>query len=205
MLLYVCRLFKHPQYSRRLAIAPGLFFLFLVACGPLNHPVLDKPGTEKAVTTAIAPDLSSSYKFNSSQLSCVNAEGKIGYNQGTIGPCADLHGQTLSKLPEHVDLSGANLSGAIIDSDLSLSGAKLVGADLENVVYLQGDLSNADLSHANLVNANLKGTSLKGADLTDSILAGAVVDSPESSPSPSPAVSPSPSPSLSPDFSEDQL
>jgi Pentapeptide repeats (8 copies) len=92
---------------------------------------------------------------------------------------------------ERTDLSGANLSGAIL-LGANLKGAILKGADLsralvgttdpnlpwhpENADLERVDLSDANLSGAELVGLDLTETDLRGADLSDANLSEATVN-----------------------------
>jgi uncharacterized protein YjbI with pentapeptide repeats len=75
------------------------------------------------------------------------------------------------------DLSGANLSGAIL-SKVNLSGAilrqtSLIEAILSEAYLGGGILREADLSGADLSGANLRGADLRGANLSRANLSGA--------------------------------
>jgi Pentapeptide repeats (8 copies) len=78
---------------------------------------------------------------------------------------------------ERTDLSGANLSGAIL-LGANLKGAILEGADLSGALVGSTDPDlpwhpeNADLEGANLEGADLSGAELVGLDLTQTDLAG---------------------------------
>ena len=86
-----------------------------------------------------------------------------------------------------IDLSGANLSGAVLDqvnfgqadlSNANLSGVKmdsgnLSGANLSGANLSQADLSYSAMSRANLSGANLSGTNLNGVFMSNANLSGA--------------------------------
>jgi len=100
---------------------------------------------------------------------------------------ADLRGLDLSG----ADLSGANLRGAdLSDADLSeanLQRACLGGADLSGAFLSNADLRDSDLHRASLALANLGGADLRGANLlaanlsnaswSNTLVAGAQIDS----------------------------
>ena len=71
------------------------------------------------------------------------------------------------KLPNNINLSGADWSQANLDS-VDLTAANLSGANLEGA-----NLSNAELSQANLSGANLEGANLSSAELSQANLSGA--------------------------------
>ena len=77
----------------------------------------------------------------------------------------------------HADLSGANLSGAILRyADLTranLRCADLTFADLTSANLTGDDLTDVDLSYAHLTRANLSGADLSGAILTGADLTDA--------------------------------
>ena len=79
---------------------------------------------------------------------------------------------------ERTDLSGADLSGAIL-LGANLKGAILEGADLSEALVgttdpdLPWHPKNADLERVDLSDANLSGAELVGLDLTDTNLSGA--------------------------------
>ncbi len=70
------------------------------------------------------------------------------------------------------DLSGANLSGAIL-SKVNLSGATLRRTKLIEAVLSEAYLGGANLSRANLSGADLSGANLRGADLSGANLSRA--------------------------------
>lgn len=107
----------------------------------------------------------------------------------------DLHGIRVPgaqlrgiRLPEMVDLSGANLRGADLQAAglqcthqrepcADLSGADLSGANLRGAYLPYADLSGADLSGADVSGADLRGADLRGAKgLPDDIRQIARVD-----------------------------
>lgn len=67
--------------------------------------------------------------------------------------------------PPDVDLSGADLSGALLHK-----------ADLFGAILTEVDLSGADLSHAYLVKADLSRSKLKGANLEGAFLQSSILD-----------------------------
>lgn len=69
-----------------------------------------------------------------------------------------------------VDLSGADLSGAVFGILANLRGAKLVGANLSGAELGMTDLSDANLSRADLRRTNLSGAKLVGANLVEADL-----------------------------------
>jgi len=79
---------------------------------------------------------------------------------------------TESVLIEHnkwiIDMSFADLSGAMKLDGISLAAANLQGANLSGA-----ELTRVDFEGANLHHANLSGTDLGGADLTDADVRGA--------------------------------
>ena len=114
-----------------------------------------------------------------------------------IGPGVNLAGADLSEskrfslTPKCVNLSRANLSGAILHPKIisvaadgsantfqtTLRGANLSRANLSGASLTYADLSNADLSNANLSGAilqkaNLSGTKLSGATMPDGTVHG---------------------------------
>lgn len=93
----------------------------------------------------------------------VTAVRRVISSVGDLVPGADLSFADLTGLDglQHIDLTGANLSGS------KLKGLDLTGATLKHV-----DLSNADLTDVNLSGANLTGATLSGANLVGSTLSG---------------------------------
>jgi uncharacterized protein YjbI with pentapeptide repeats len=88
---------------------------------------------------------------------------------------ADLSGAILrSANMSGADLSDANLSESdSIEADLSfatISGANMSGADLIDANLSESDSIEADLSGADLSGANLSGAVLRGADLSETYL-----------------------------------
>ncbi|MBW4626739.1 MAG: pentapeptide repeat-containing protein [Brasilonema octagenarum HA4186-MV1] len=78
----------------------------------------------------------------------------------------------LSSSLNKIDLSGADLSGAVL-INADLSGAKLSNADLSRAVLSRAYLSRAHLSGAHLNDAFLSGANLSYADLSGVLLSSA--------------------------------
>lgn len=90
-------------------------------------------------------------------------------NQIELNKILDLHKKWLDDKPDgkRADLSYTDLSG------LNLSGAILRNANLIKVILEGANLEGADLSCADLRGANLEGANLEGTDLSCSDLRGA--------------------------------
>ena len=104
-------------------------------------------------------------------------------------PGANLRNANLKEIVFHSrrDLSGADLSGAILESGSftgsNLSNAMLCDANLQNAGFIEANLAGANLTNANcegawfsganLENANLQGASLIDANLAKTNLQGA--------------------------------
>lgn len=84
----------------------------------------------------------------------------------------DLKGANL----ERVDLSGADLSGAILeDANLTyadLSGSTFNETNLRGANLFSADLDRADFEHADLREAILEGASMEGTNFTQADLRG---------------------------------
>ena len=75
---------------------------------------------------------------------------------GAHGPGVDYSNTEFTVSAYHLDLKGANFTGARIGGRRNFVGSNLTGANLEN----------ANFSKASLQNARLNGANLKGADFT---------------------------------------
>lgn len=85
----------------------------------------------------------------------------------------DLSGANLIGITVHSDLDGSNLSGADLrQSDLSgtdASGANFSGANLKEANLAGADFSGTDLTGADLTGANVSGTDFSGAKLDNAV------------------------------------
>ncbi len=113
---------------------------------------------------------------------CDPAKGRIVSVKCLIGN--ELERRIICRIPEDetIDLSGANLTGAVLISAVlervnlkyaDLTDAFLKGAYLKGANLKYADLKGADLRGVFLIDANLKYTDLRGADLKYTDLRGA--------------------------------
>ena len=81
---------------------------------------------------------------------------------------------------DQIDLSGANLSGAVLDhvnlDQADLSHANLSGAKMDSGNLCGANLSGANLSQAKIIYSSLLGTNLSGANLSGASLESSMLD-----------------------------
>ena len=106
--------------------------------------------------------------YTPEELKTILAKHKAWLNEEKGGERADL---------SHVNLSGANLSGADL-CRANLSNADLSYADLCNAHLSYANLSYADLSGANLSYANLSNANLSNANLCFNVFFGGAYGAP---------------------------
>ena len=143
-------------------------------CAFVRHPTEDKDGTAKSTDAneTASPELDRIREDVQAAMKPIGTRSK-----------ADMELEREEGL--RPDLSGANLTGAIL-SETNLASANLTRANLTEAALPGADLTEADLSHANLTRADLAShisglppfttlhkADLTGADLTDADLSRA--------------------------------